>query len=159
MAMVIRDAERADSATILMLINELAAIEQMEDAVRIQEADLLETGFGQRRFFDCVLAEEEGQTLGFALYYYNFSTFEGRPGVYLEDLYVREQARGKGVGRALIAHLARHCRENDFRRVDLSVLHWNSARRFYETLGLKHNEDWLGYRLEGDALKKLAEES
>ena len=113
MAMVIRDAERADSATILMLINELAAFEQMEDAVRIQEA----------------------------------------------DLYVREQARGKGVGRALIAHLARHCRENDFRRVDLSVLHWNSARRFYETLGLKHNEDWLGYRLEGDALKKLAEES
>jgi GNAT superfamily N-acetyltransferase len=159
MAVSIRKADKKDSATIHRLILELAVFEELEHAVKAGVGDIERMGFGERPYFECLLAEEDGEALGFALYFHNFSTFEGRPGLYLEDLYVGPAARGKGVGRALIAALAKLCKEQDFRRLDLSVLHWNPARRFYETLGMSHNEAWLGYRLEGDALAALAGEA
>jgi GNAT superfamily N-acetyltransferase len=157
MPVTIRQAARSDSATIHRLIVELAVFEELEHAVKAEAADIERMGFGERPYFECLLAEEAGEALGFALYFHNFSTFEGRPGVYLEDLFVTPAARGKGVGRALIAALARVCQEQDFRRLDLSVLHWNPARRFYEALGMTHNDQWLGYRLEGEALAALAQ--
>jgi GNAT superfamily N-acetyltransferase len=156
MPVAIRQATREDSATIHRLIRELAVFEELEHAVKAGVADIERMGFGERPYFDCLLAEEAGEALGFALYFHNFSTFEGRPGIYLEDLFVTPSARGKGVGRLLIAALARICQEKDFRRLDLSVLDWNPARRFYETLGMTHNQEWLGYRLEGEALAALA---
>lgn len=159
MTVTIRPAERKDCATILSLIRELAVFEELEHAVKATEADLAETGFGEQPYFTCLLAEEEGNALGLALYFHNYSTFEGRPGIYLEDLFVVPEARGKGVGRALLAHLARLCVEGDFRRLDLSVLHWNPARRFYESLGMDHESDWLGYRLAGEGLARLAAEA
>ena len=160
----IRQATRDDSPAIYRLVRELAVFEELEHKVRASEQDIAEMGFGERPYFHCLLAEEvaesgERQALGFALYVHNFSTFEGRPGIYLEDLFVSPSARGAGLGRTLLARLARICREQDFRRLDLSVLHWNPARQFYERIGMSHQEEWLGYRLEGDELERLAGEA
>ncbi|RMD62645.1 MAG: GNAT family N-acetyltransferase [Alphaproteobacteria bacterium] len=154
----IRWARSADAATIVRLIRELAVFEKLEDHVRVTEADILRDGFGPQPRFECLLAEVDGVPAGFALFFPNYSTFEGRPGLYLEDIYVVPEARGSGVGRALMARLARIACERGWTRFDLSVLHWNPARAFYERLGFDHGADWLGYRLEGHALARLAEE-
>lgn len=153
---VIRAAAPADAGTILRLVRELAAFEGLSEKVRAAEADILRDGFGARPRFQCLLAEVGGQAVGFALYFYNYSTFEGRPGIYLEDLYVAEAVRGRNIGRRLMARLAAIAVEQDCRRIDLSMLHWNPARRFYEGLGLAQVADWLPFRLEGEALRRLA---
>src|SRR5262249_9223124 len=114
-------------------------------------------GFGARPHFEAVLAERDGEALGFALYFHNFSTFMGRPGLYIEDLFVSEAARGSGLGRQLLAHLARIAVSRGCPRLELSVLHWNPARAFYERMGLAQNADWLPYRVSGEALQRLAE--
>ncbi len=151
-------ARAEDSATILRLIRELAAFENLLDAVRATEADIRRDGFGPERRFECLLAETDGQAVGFALFFPSYSTFEGRAGLYLEDIYVIDSARGLGIGRALMARLARLAGERGFPRLDLSVLHWNPARAFYERLDFRQSADWLPYRLSGEALRALAEE-
>jgi len=155
---VIRPAAPTDAGTILRLIRELAAFEGLAEQVRAAETDILRDGFGAEPRFQCLLAEVDGHAVGFALYFYNYSTFEGRPGIYLEDLYVAEAARGQGIGLRLMAHLAAIALAQGCRRIDLAMLHWNPARLFYERLGLTQIADWLPFRLEGEALRQLADQ-
>ena len=159
MSVTIRPAEPSDAATIVRLVRELAAYEDLLDQVRLTEADVLRDGFGERPRFACLLAEVDDAPVGLALYFEDYSTFEGRPGIFVEDLYVAEAARGLGVGQQLLARLAQITIERDYRRLDLMVLHWNPARGFYDRLGFRHSADWLPYRLTGDALARLAQDA
>ena len=152
----VRLARPEDAATILRLINELAAFENLSDHARATEADILRDGFGATPSFECLIASSGDEAVGFALFFHSYSTFEGRRGLYLEDLFVVEQARSLGVGRELMRSLAKLALERGCARFELSVLHWNPARSFYHQLGFQHKEDWLPYRLDGDALKLLA---
>ncbi|MFQ5774059.1 MAG: GNAT family N-acetyltransferase [Kiloniellaceae bacterium] len=156
--LVIRPAGPEDAGTILRLVRELAAFEKLLDRVCARESDILRDGFGETPRFECLLAEADGEAVGFALFFPSYSTFEGRAGLYLEDIYVAPAARGKGVGQALMARLARLAIERGWARLDLSVLHWNPARDFYRRLGFEPVSDWLPYRLQGRALRRLAAE-
>ena len=155
----IREAQREDAGTILALIEELAAFEKLSHEAKASHEDILRDGFGARPYFECLLAERAGEAIGFALYFSNYSTFEGRPGLFFEDLFVSERARGLGVGRMLLTRLAAITVERGWRRLDLQVLHWNPARDFYHRLGIRHNEEWLPYRLTGQALLDLSAEA
>ncbi|HEX2478252.1 MAG TPA: GNAT family N-acetyltransferase [Geminicoccaceae bacterium] len=157
-AVTIREALPADAGTIVRLIRELAAYENMGDRVRITDADVLRDGFGARRCFESLLVEVDGQVVGLAIHRPSYSTFDGRTGLYVEDLFVAESARGLGVGRMLMARLAAIARERGCSRMTLAVLHWNPARAFYRRLGFVQVEDWLSYQLSGDALVGLADE-
>lgn len=155
--MNIRKALPADVSAILQLIHELAIYEKEPDAVKTTEEDLLRDGFGQNPRFECLVAEINGQVHGFALYFFTWSTWEGRPSLYLEDLFVRDSQRGQGMGLALFKKLAVVAKQKDCRRFEWSVLNWNQlARDFYHSLGAKHMQGWLPYRLEGEALAKIA---
>ena len=121
------------------------------------EADLHATLYGPRPYAETVLAEEDGKAVGFALFFHNYSTFLARPGLYLEDLYVLESHRGKGIGKALLAHLAKIAVERRCGRMEWAVLDWNvEAIGFYERLGARPNSDWTVYRLTGESLTRLA---
>lgn len=157
-ALVIRAATREDAGTIVRLIRELAEFEGLLDEARTTEEDILRDGFGETPRFECLIAETGGAAVGFALYFHNYSTFEGRAGIYLEDLYVTPDARKLGVGRALMARVARLTIERECCRFDFWVLHWNPARDFYQRLGFEHMSDWLPYRMSGAGLKRLADE-
>jgi GNAT superfamily N-acetyltransferase len=141
------------------LIRELAKFEKLEDRVVLTD-ELLRIGlFGPRPYAEAVIAEEGGRPIGFALFFHTFSTFLARPGLYLEDLFVLEEHRGHGVGRALLAHLARLAVERECGRLEWAVLNWNQeAIRFYERLGAKPNSEWTVYRLSGEALSALGRE-
>jgi len=153
----IRFGERGDVPLIAELIRGLARYERLEDEVSLTQARLEETLFGSRRYAEVLIAEDAGEAVGFALFFHNYSTFLAKPGVYLEDLYVREAARGKGVGKALLARLAAIAVERDCGRLEWAVLDWNKdAIGFYERLGARPNADWTVYRLTGDALSGLA---
>ncbi|MGB8844020.1 MAG: GNAT family N-acetyltransferase [Aliidongia sp.] len=152
----IRDAVPADIPAILTMIRELAIFEREPDAVVTTEADLLRDGWGPNKRFGCRMAELDGTTCGFALWFYSYSTWEGRAGIYLEDLYVRPEARGHGMGRRLISDLAALAVREGCRRLDLTVLEWNPARDFYHRQGLEQRTEWLPYRVSGTALKALA---
>jgi diamine N-acetyltransferase len=154
----IRAAGPSDAATIVRLIRALAAYEHMLDRVLITEADVLRDGFGEQPCFQCLLAEADGDAVGFALHRPSYSTFDGRPGLYVEDLFVAESARGRGIGRLLMARLAAIARARGCSRLSLAVLPWNPAREFYHRLGFAYLEDWLPYQLSGDALARLAAE-
>lgn len=156
-AIAIRTATEADAGLLLQLIRELAAYEKQPDAVVATEADLARHGFGAQRAFEALLAFADERPAGFALFFTNFSTWLGRPGLYLEDIFVSEWARSLGVGRRLMARLAAIAVERDHGRLDFWVLHWNPARGFYERLGFRHMDEWLPYRAEGEALRRLAE--
>ena len=159
----VRFATQADVPTILDFIRQLAAFEREPDTVKTTEADLLRDGFGARPRFETLIAEVAGESgpapVGFALFFPTYSTWEGRPSLYLEDLFVSESARRHGVGRALLAKLAAIAVERDWQRLDLQVLDWNPAREFYARLGLDHLQEWLPYRATGRALRALAAES
>ena len=155
-SITIRAAAASDAATIVRLIRELAAYEDLLDRVRITEADVLRDGFGERPYFECLLAEAGGEALGLALHRPSYSTFDGRPGLYVEDLFVAERARRLGIGRLLMARLAAIARRRGCSRMSLAVLPWNPARAFYHRLGFTYVEDWLPYQLSGDALARLA---
>ena len=154
----IRTAGPADAATIVRLIRELAVYENLLAQVRISEADVLRDGFGARPCFECLLAEVGGDAVGFAIHRPNYSTFDGRPGLYVEDLFVAEQARRLGIGRMLMARLAAIAHERGCSHMNLAVLHWNPARDFYDRLGFAQLVDWLPYQLSGQAFARLASE-
>ena len=152
----IRVARRSDAAAIVRLIEELATFEKLRDQVKVTVDDILRDGFGEERRFECLLAEDGDRPVAFALFFHNYSTFEGRAGIYLEDIFVTEEQRGRGIGRALVARLAALAVERECPRLDLAVLHWNPARQFYGGLGFVGLEDWRPYRLTGAALAELA---
>ncbi|MEQ9815197.1 MAG: GNAT family N-acetyltransferase [Azospirillaceae bacterium] len=153
---VIRDAGPDDAETMLDFIRDLAVFEREPDAVSTTAADLRRFGWGAEKVFDALIAELDGQPVGFALFFRNFSTWEGRPGFYLEDLYVTDGARGHGIGLRLVARIARKCLEAGGRRLDLAVLDWNPARDFYDRIGFRDMADWRPYRLTGSGLRDLA---
>jgi GNAT superfamily N-acetyltransferase len=157
----IREAVVADIPVIAAFIRELAEYERLLDEVTMTEGRLASSLFGERRYAEAVIAEdEERQPLGFALFFHNFSTFLGLPGIYLEDLFVRPAHRGSGVGRALLQHVARVALDRSCGRLEWSVLDWNqSAIAFYVGLGARSSSEWTGYRLRGKALERLAGES
>jgi GNAT superfamily N-acetyltransferase len=155
---VIRPAQAEDAATLLRLIRELAEFEKLAHEVRASEADLIREGFGPVPRYEALLAELDGSAVGFALFFHNYSTFTGRAGLYLEDIFITETARGHGIGRKMMARLAAIAVERNCARLDLWVLNWNPARRFYDMLGMRQMSDWLPYRLDGAGLTKLAAE-
>lgn len=156
-APMIRAATPADIATIRQLIVELAVYEREPDAVKASEAQLHEALFGSRPVAEAVLAEIDGAAVGLALFFTNFSTWEGRGGLYLEDLFVQPASRGAGVGKALLVHLAGIAVARGYARFEWSVLDWNTpAIGFYRALGARPQDEWTVMRVTGDALAALA---
>ena len=154
---IIRWAQPGDASLIIQFVKELASYEnEPESSVKISEEDIYRDGFSEPKRFECLIAELNGNAAGFALFFHNYSTWEGRPGIYLEDLFVQEKARGHGLGKALIASVARLAQERNCRRLDLSVLRWNPTRKFYQALDITHMREWLPYRVEEQALATLA---
>ena len=157
---VLRQATAADVPTLLGLIRGIAEYERLLHEVEATEALLHEHGFGERPVFEALLAERAGAPLGFALYFFTFSTFKARPTLYLEDLFVRPEERGQGVGRRLLARLAQIAVERDCRRMEWSVLDWNTpARDFYFNLGATAMDEWTVFRMTPDAFARLAAEA
>ena len=155
----IKAAQERDVPLILTFIKELAEYERLLHEVVATEDILRDSLFGQRQYAECVVAYQDNTPVGFALFFHNFSTFIGQPGLYLEDLYVRPQARGRGVGRALLMHLARLAKERQCGRIEWAVLDWNEPSiKFYQSLGATPMDEWTVFRLTGEALSKLAEE-
>ena len=160
MSLSIRFATPDDLPLIADLIRALAEYEKLADEVRFDEAVLGEKLFGARPFAEVIIGEVDGAPQGFALFFHNFSTFEGKPGVYLEDLFVRPEARGSGLGKALLARLAAIAVERDCARLEWSVLDWNApAIGFYKKLGARLMDEWTVMRVDGAALVQLGARS
>ena len=159
MTLKIRFGELADVPVIAELIRGLARYEKLEHEVTMTEEKLTDGLFGERRYAETLIAEEDGEPIGFALFFHNFSTFLAQPGIYLEDLFVIPERRGGGVGRSLLERLAQVAVDRGCGRLEWAVLDWNKdAIRFYERLGAKPNADWTVYRMSGEALHALAGE-
>ena len=157
MPLRIRSAVADDVPLILSFIRDLADYEKLPHEVVATEELLRQALFGPRPFAEVIIATLGDEPVGFALFFHNFSTFLGLPGIYLEDLFVRPAARGQGVGRQLLVHLARLARERGCGRLEWAVLDWNEpAMKFYRGLGAIRKDDWTIFRLTGDALAKLA---
>lgn len=157
MALAIRAATQADIPLILELIRDLALYEREPDAAKATADDLRRDGFGATPAFHVLIAESDGAPIGFALYFFTYSTWRGRRCLYLEDLFVRPEHRGKGGGIALMAALAREAVKQDCARFIWQVLDWNEPSiGFYERLGARIERQWLHVRLEGEALARLA---
>jgi GNAT superfamily N-acetyltransferase len=154
----VRVATVADVGTIHRFSVALATYEDVPDAVTVTTEALARDGFGADPKFGAVIAEQAGRPVGFALYTFNYSTWTGARGMFIEDIWVEPEVRRGGVARALIAALARDCAANGFKRIDLHVLDWNRARGFYERVGFVQMKAWLPYRLSGGALSVLAKE-
>ena len=170
----VRPARPSDVPAVVAMVHELAAYERSAELCRLTDEQLRAALFPaeatSRRerasgadatgpgpaLFGHVAESPEGEVFGFALWFLNFSTWEGVHGIYLEDLYVRPTARGRGAGRALLAALAGICQERGYRRLEWWVLDWNPAREFYDALGARAMDEWVPYRVEGDALRTLA---
>lgn len=158
MTLSIREAIRTDLPLIAQFIRDLADYEKLAHEVRFDEAVLGDRLFGPRPYAEVLIGEIDGAPQGFALFFHNFSTFEGKPGVYLEDLFVRPEARGSGLGKALLKALAALAVERDCARLEWWVLDWNEpAIQFYKKLGAKPMDEWTTFRVDGDALAELAE--
>jgi len=157
MATTIRIATPADVPQILSFIRALAAYERAPDAVTATEAGLMRDGFGPNPFYSCLMAEHDGQPAGFALYFFNYSTWMGRPGLYLEDIYVQPEFRGLGIGKTLLQRVAAIAVEKNCLRLQWEVLDWNTpAIEFYRTMGAEFMDEWRNVRVSGEALKRLA---
>lgn len=157
MSTVIRAAERRDIPQILTFIRALAEYEREPDAVTATEADLERDGFGPNPFFNCLIAEDDGRPAGFAFYFFNYSTWLGRPGLYLEDLFVMPEFRGRGVGRALLQRVAAIAVEKGCPRLQWEVLDWNQpAIDFYKAMGADFLDEWRNVRVTGAALERMA---
>ena len=154
---MIRPAAPEDIPAIHRLIVELAIYEKEPDAVKATHGDLHAALFGERPVAECVLAEVDGAAVGLALFFTNFSTWTGKPGLYLEDLFVLPAARGAGIGKALLVHLAGIAVARGYGRFEWSVLDWNApAIGFYKALGAKPMDEWTVMRVDGEALTRLA---
>jgi diamine N-acetyltransferase len=154
--LTLRPAVPADAQLILRYIRDLAEYEHEPEAAVATEGDLLRYAFSEHPLVKVTLAEWDGQPAGFALWFLNFSTWEGRPGIYLEDLFVRPVYRGKGIGKALLRHLAELAVKEGWTRVVWQVLDWNTpAIDFYKAQGARLMSDWITCRVEGEALRKL----
>jgi GNAT superfamily N-acetyltransferase len=158
MTAMIRAATPADVGQILSFIRALAAYEREPDAVTATEEGLLQHGFGPNPFYSCLIAERDGELAGFALFFYNYSTWLGRPGLYLEDLFVEPRYRGLGIGKALLQRVAAIALEKGCGRMQWEVLDWNTpAIDFYRSMGAEFLDEWRNVRISGDALATLAE--
>ncbi len=158
MISTVRSAVPEDLDVIIGFIRALAAYERLADAVRLDRDVLGAHLFGATPKAEVVIAERDGAAIGFALFFHNFSTFEGRPGIYLEDLFVAPEARGSGAGKALLRHLAQLALDRGCARLEWSVLDWNEpAISFYRSLGAASMDDWTVNRLSGHALAALAQ--
>jgi GNAT superfamily N-acetyltransferase len=154
----IRPARAGDVPVILQLIQDLATYERAPDEVVATEEQLVDVLFGERAVAEVLLAFEEETPVGFALYFYNFSTWLGRPGLYLEDLFVKPEKRGKGYGRALLVELAKIARDRGCGRMEWAVLNWNEpAIKFYRALGAKPMDEWTVFRLTREEIGRLAD--
>jgi GNAT superfamily N-acetyltransferase len=155
---MIRTGTEEDAPVIFSLIKELAEYEHLAHEVVASVDDIRRTLFGERPFAETLIGEYGGLPISFALFFYNFSTFMGKPGIYLEDLYVQPEHRGKGFGSKMLAHIAALAKERNCGRFEWSVLNWNiPAIRTYEKLGATPMKDWILYRLSGEALDRLAD--
>jgi len=160
MTLTIRPCLPDDAETLVLMIRELATYEHLEDFARATPEALRAHLFGPRPFAEALLAVIDGRPAGFALFFGTYSTFRGQPGLYLEDIYVREEQRGKGIGTALLAAVARVAVERGCGRVEWSVLDWNKpAIDFYSSHGARPLDDWTVYRIDDDALARLAHNS
>jgi GNAT superfamily N-acetyltransferase len=160
LSLSIRAATPADISLIGQFIRDLAEYEKLAHAVRFDEAVMAQKLFGPRPYAEVLIGEIDGVAQGFALFFHNFSTFEGRPGIYLEDLFVRPDARGSGLGKALLGTLSGLAVERDCARLEWSVLDWNTpAIDFYKALGATPMDEWTVYRVDGAALNNLATHS
>ncbi|MCU0344216.1 MAG: GNAT family N-acetyltransferase [Ignavibacterium sp.] len=147
----IRTADEKDVPVIFSLIKELAEYEKLSDQISTSEKQLRETLFGDERFVEVLIAEFDGMMVGYALFFKNFSTFLGKPGIYLEDLYVKPEMRGKGIGKALLDRIILTAKQRNYGRVEWSVLDWNeSAIDFYLKIGAKPLNDWKIFRITSD---------
>lgn len=156
MALSIRGAQAADAALITGFINGLAEYEKLLHEARATEADILRDLFGHAPKVFCELAFSDGEPAGFALWYYTYSTFQGRHGIWLEDLFVRPALRGRGIGKALLVDLARRCVREGLGRFEWAVLDWNAPSiEFYRSQGAVFMSDWERCRLSGEALERL----
>jgi GNAT superfamily N-acetyltransferase len=157
MATTIRPAVAEDVPQILEFVRALAAYEREPDAVTATEADLLRDGFGPNPYFWCLIAEQDGVPAGFAFYFFSYSTWLGRPGLYLEDLFVFPEFRGLGIGKALLQRVAAIAVEKECPRLSWEVLDWNTpAIEFYSAMGAEFMDSWRNVRVTGDAIRRLA---
>lgn len=157
MTVTVRPATPADAGLIHQFILDLAEYEKLLDTVQATEADTAAALFGDKARAFADIAEIDGEPVGFALWFYNYSTFVGRHGIYLEDLFVWPSARGSGAGKALLANLAKRCVDEGLGRLEWSVLDWNAPSiAFYDGLGAAAMDEWIIRRLTGEALRKLA---
>ena len=157
MSLMIRRARPDEAGLVLSLVRELAEYERLLHEVEATEADIAEALFGANPRLFCEIAEWAGEWAGFAVWFINFSTFSGRSGIYLEDLFVRPAQRGNGIGKALLVHLAKQCVANGWSRLQWSVLDWNTPSiEFYKSLGAELMEEWTVCRVTGLALTALA---
>lgn len=157
MATTIRPATEADVPQILAFIRALATYERAPDAVTATEAGLLRDGFGPNPFYHCLIADFDARPAGFALYFFNYSTWNGRAGIYLEDLFVHPEFRGLGIGKALLRQVASIAVEKNCPRLTWAVLDWNTpAIDFYRAMGADFLDEWRMVRLTGEALRQLA---
>lgn len=156
MTLSIRSARPGEAGLVLRFVRELAEYEKLLHEVDATEADLDDALFGENPKVFCDIAEWAGEPVGFALWFYTYSTFRGRHGIWLEDLYVQPEQRGRGIGKALIAQLAKRCVDEGLPRLAWWVLNWNEPSRvFYRSIGAKAQDEWTVKRLEGEALAKL----
>ncbi len=157
MSITIRDAVSNDAQLILDFIIELAVYENAKHEVKTDAKQTKEAIFGENSTVQALICEQNGEAIGYAVYFYNYSTWLGKKGIYLEDLYISESKRGLGAGKAILKHLAKKAVEENCGRFEWSCLDWNTpSREFYESLGAKAQEEWIGYRLEGDSLHSFA---
>ncbi|MCB4770904.1 GNAT family N-acetyltransferase [Ancylobacter sp. Lp-2] len=157
MSLVLRPARPEDAALVFSFVRELAEYERLLHEVAATQADIAAALFGDHPRAFCDIAEWDGEPAGFALWFYNFSSFAGRHGIYLEDLFVRPAFRGRGIATALMRHLARRCLDEDLGRFEWSVLNWNEpAIRVYRALGAEPKSEWTLQSVSGEALRKLA---
>ena len=157
MPLTIRTATAADVPEILAFIRALAVYERAPDAVTASEEDLLRDGFGPNPYYHCLIAELDGSPAGFAFYFFDYSTWLGRPGIYLEDLFVHPEFRGRGIGKALLQRVAAIAVEKNCARLKWQVLDWNTpAIDFYAAMGAEFMDEWRSVRLKGEALERLA---